>query len=217
VGGGRFRGDGRDASLATDKTATSRTWVNFTYDAQKQQLTNQRIGADKTVFYGNYPFALPPIPRMEEVPNPHINYTSVTTTKNSLGNDIGSFGFHYWAKDPITPGLFTPSLDVHSQISISENLQEGLLFVSAIFTGDRFPSNEAFIEDQSGGRLFLGARKEQGGVKDLFGDNKHLLFNELLQIKFDDKGNFQGVYDRKNDSYISPDAWNKQVQSSWDK
>lgn len=47
-----------------------------------------------------------------------------------------------------------------------------MLFVNASFTGDKFPSNEAFIHDQSGYKLFLGARKDEGGVGDLFGGNK---------------------------------------------
>jgi hypothetical protein len=54
-----------------------------------------------------------------------------------------------------------------------------------------------------------------GGVGDLFGDNNKPLYKVDMQIKFDDDGNFQGVYDKKNDTYISPDAWNKQVQQSF--
>lgn len=219
VAGGTFRGDGREPSLSTDRSvATSRTWINFTFDPQKQALLNKRMGADETIV-----FAPPELgigdryPVYGETPNPNVSYTGVTTTKNSFGNNIGSFGFSYSAKDPVTPGLFTPELDVHSDFSITENLETGTLFVSATFTGDVFPSTEAFISDQSGVKLFLGARKETGGVRDLFGDNKKFLFTVDMQIKFDDDGNFQGVYDQKDDTYVSPDAWNKQVQQTWDK
>ena len=40
----------------------------------------------------------------------------------------------------------------------------GILFVNATLTGDEYPSTEAFIQDQSGNRLFLGAAKEEGGL-----------------------------------------------------
>ena len=63
----------------------------------------------------------------------------------------------------------------------------------------------------------MGAKKEEGQEGDLFGENNLPLFKVDMQIKFDDKGNFSGVYDEQNDTYISPDAWNKQVQSGWDK
>ncbi|MCU0342076.1 MAG: hypothetical protein MUE30_19565 [Spirosomaceae bacterium] len=72
---------------------------------------------------------------------------------------------------------------------------------------------EAFISDQSGAKLFLGARKETGGVGDLFGDNKKFLFTVDMQIKFDKKGNFTGV--QQGDKLIKPADWNKQVESQF--
>ena len=60
--------------------------------------------------------------------------------------------------------------------------------------GDKFPSTEGFIVDQSGkGKLFLGAIKEEGGIGNLFGDNKEDLFDINMTILFDKKGNFIGV------------------------
>lgn len=190
----------------------------FTFDPQKQSLTSKRKGADETII-----FAPPELgmgdryPIYGETPKINVSYTPVTTTKNSLGNDIGSFGFSYSAKDPVTPGLFTPELDIHSNFSITENLKTGILYVNATFTGDVFPSTEAFITDQSGAKLFLGARKETGGIGDLYGDNKESLFKVNMQIKFDAKGNFKGVYDPATDKVISPEAWNKRIQANWDK
>jgi hypothetical protein len=217
VAGGSFRGDGRGPSLSTDKTvATSRSWINFTFDPQKQQLTNKRKGADETIV-----FAPPELgmgdryPIYGETPKTNVSYSGVTTTKNSVGNDIGSFGFSYSAKDPVTPGLFTPSLDVHANFSITENLKTNTLFVNATFTGDVFPSTEAFISDQSGAKLFLGARKETGGVGDLFGDNKKFLFTVDMQVKFDNKGNFTGV--QQGEKLINVADWNKQVESQFEK
>ena len=77
-------------------------------------------------------------------------------------------------------------------------------------SGDVFPSTEAFISDQSGAKLFLGARKETGGVGDLFGDNKKPLFTVDMQIKFDGKGNFTGV--QQGDKLINVADWNKHIK-----
>jgi RHS repeat-associated protein len=220
VAGGKFRGDGRGPSTGNSNfpNNTSRVWINFTFDPQKQQLNNRTIGSDWTVFYGaTVPGPMAPIyiPPTKERPVPHVNYTEVSTEKNSLGNDIGSFGFHYWAKDPVTPSFATPNLDVHSNFSITENLKTGTLYVNATFTGDVFPSTEAFISDQSGTKLFLGARKETGGVGDLFEDNKKSLFTVDMQIKFNDKGNFTGV--QQGDKLINVADWNKQVEKQFEK
>ncbi len=217
VAGGIFRGDGRGPSLSTDRSiATSRSFVSFTFDPQKQKIVNTVAGADPTIVFPPPELGLGyRFPIYSQIPEPKASFTGVSTEKNVFGNDIGSFGFSYSAKDPVTPGLFTPSLDVHSNFTITENLETGTLFINASFTGDVFPSTEAFISDQSGAKLFLGARKETGGVIDLFGDNKKSLFNVNMQIKFNDQGNFTGV--QEGDTLISPEDWNKQIQSTWDK
>jgi RHS repeat-associated protein len=216
VGGGYFRGDGRGPSLSTDRTvATSRTFVNFIFDPQKQKIVNPTVDADPTVVYVPELGMGDLYPIYSEDPKPKASFSPVTTTKNSLGNNIGSFGFNYSAKDPVTPSLFTPELDVQSNFSITENLETGTLFVNATFTGDVFPSTEAFITDQSGAKLFLGARKETGGVSDLFGNNQKFLFTVDMQIKFDKKGNFTGVH--QGDKLINVADWNKQVESKFEK
>ncbi|MBS0028865.1 RHS repeat domain-containing protein [Chitinophaga sp. 22321] len=182
VAGGLFRGDGRGPSVSTDRTTTtSRTFVNFTYDPQKQALTNKSVGADNTIMYAPPEVGMgDKYPLESKTPEPKVTFTGVSTEKNSLGNDIGSFGFSYTAKDPVTPELAKPSLDVHSNFSMTENLKTGTLSVNATFTGDVFPSTEAFISDQSGAKLFLGARRETGGVGDLFGDTKKSLYLQLI-------------------------------------
>jgi len=110
----------------------------------------------------------------------------------------------------------TPALDVHAGLSFTEDMENGILNVTGSFTGDKFPSTEAFITDQSGKtKLFLGAKMEKGGVADLYGDNKKPLFNVNMQIKFDSKGNFTGV--QQGDKTYSVDDWNKKVQEDFNK
>ena len=132
-------------------------------------------------------------------------------------NRSQSVSFHYWGKDPVTPGFATPELDVHGTIAITESITKygnGSLFINGTFTGDKFPSTEAFIVDQSGKtKLFLGAKLEQGGVSDLYGDNKQDLFKVDIQVKFDRKGNFTAVI--QDGKTYTVDEWNKRVQAQF--
>ena len=80
----------------------------------------------------------------------------VTDRKRSDGSV--SFDFRHSGKDPITSEPLIPSLNLHSSLSFAENLKNGTLTITGSFTGDKFPSTEAFITDQSGQtQLFLGS------------------------------------------------------------
>ncbi|MBK1442505.1 hypothetical protein JHJ32_21075 [Parapedobacter sp. ISTM3] len=121
--------------------------------------------------------------------------------------------FKHSAKDPVTPSIVTPDLDVQASLSITENLEAGFINVNGNFTGDAFPSTEAFITDQSGTRLLLGAHKERGGLGSLFFENKRSTFNVNMRINIDGKGNFTGVvYDGKS---YTLEAWDKYIQSNF--
>jgi hypothetical protein len=140
----------------------------------------------------------------EGTPNASIN--NVKSSENTT-----SFDFSHSGKDPITPGFATPALDVHSSLSITENTEIGILSIKGSFTGDIFPSTEAFVVDQSGeGKVFLGAKQEEGGLLDLYWDNKEPLFSVNIQIQFDGKGNFTGV--QQGDRKYTVEEWNKYVQ-----
>jgi hypothetical protein len=111
---------------------------------------------------------------------------------------------------------YLPNLDVHGDFSIKEDLDIGILSINAGFVGDVFPSTEAFIVDQSGKtKVFLGARKETGGIGDLYGDNKKSLFKVNMNILFDKDGNFTGV--RQDDKDYTVDEWNQKIKDEWDK
>ncbi len=206
VGLGRFRGDGRGASFS----GTSRVYSSFTVNPSAGTLTNRSTDSDPTVFYGTPPFALPPIPRLEEDPNPEMSAFITGSSENTL-----SMSFSHEAKDPITPGFATPDLDLNASLSFSEDLDNGILSVSGSFTGDNFPSAEAFITDQSGTNLFLGASMETGGVHSLFGENNNSKFNVNMQILFDSNGKFTGV--KLGETTYSVQDWNQQVQDSFNK
>src|SRR5690606_25146211 len=127
------------------------------------------------------------------------------TYKNAV-----SFDFEHSAKDPITPGFVTPDLDVQASLLMIED-PSGMLSITGQFTGDAFPSTEAFIEDQGGNRLLIGAHKERGGLLNLFGNNRRSTFNVNMMIEFDKNGIFTRIHE--GDKTYTPQQWEKEVQS----
>lgn len=207
VGAGTYRGDGRGPSTSTNpREASSRIRLNFTLDYDKRRITDYAIKSDPTVFYG-----------IPGVVNPIVKEGSPSVEFGELIIHQGTqtVNFHYSGNDPI-PGYVTPDVDVHGSLTVSETINRdgaGRLNISGSLSGDQFPSSEAFVADQSGNKVFLGARHEEGGVSDLAGDNKKSLFSVDLSIKFDRKGNFTAVIHNGRTYTIS--QWNKKVQNEF--
>lgn len=204
AGGGLFYADNRGPSFK----GTSRVYSSFTVDPTNRKVTQPISRSNETIFYGGM-FGSTYIPLTVKEGKPHgIN------ENRSFSNSTASFDFSHSGKDPITPGLVTPSLDVHAGLTFSENLEKGTMSITGSFTGDQFPSTEAFITDQSGKTsLFLGAQMEKGGVLNLYGDNKQPLFNVNMQVNFDKNGNFTGVSQGR--ATFSVEAWNKKMMENF--
>ncbi len=210
--GGTFRGDGRGPSTQSSKQgAWSRVSSSFTVDPARGTSTAPVSTSDLTIFYG-IPSAsptVPSIPPMAERPDPSSSISNVDASDSSISLD-----FKHSAKDPITPSLFTPDLDVQASLNLTEDLDNGILNVTGTFSGDAFPSTEAFITDQSGKtNLLLGAHKEQGGLGNLFGENTRPTFSVNMQVNIDNKGNFTGV--TQGDKTYTVKEWNTHVQSTF--
>jgi RHS repeat-associated protein len=215
VGGGLYRGDGRGPSLETDPNkASSRIRLNFTFDYDRGRITNRQIKSDPTVFYG-FP-GIPGFPGTRVGPiakegSPQVEFSAVLGLGSSKGVSL-----HYWGNDPI-PGYVTPEVDVYANISISESITKfgnGTLSIAGTFSGDQYPSTEAFVVDQSGKtKVFLGAKFEDGGLKDTYGDNRTPLFKVDFRIKFDRKGNFIAVI--QDGRTFTIEEWNKRVRAQF--
>jgi RHS repeat-associated protein len=207
TGGGLFRADGRGASTASYPQATSRARSTFTVDPSMGTISKPDGKSDPTVFFGIPGHLLPKVEAAKTTP-------SIANKKVSEGSV--SFDFSHDAKDPITPQSVTPALDVHASLTFNEDLKKGTLTITGSFAGDKFPSTEAFISDQSGDtKLFLGAKKEEGGILDLYGDNKKSLFSVNMSVSFDGKGNFTGV--KQGDKTYTVAEWNKKVKEEFNK
>ena len=212
AGLGYFRGDGRGPSLVTDdENVTSRVRSKFIVDPAKGSISDFFVDSDESMFYG----ALLPSPFgiIRISPTFKEGTPKATISNKSFSKGSASFDFHHFGKDPITPGFLTPPLNLHSSLSVQEDLKKGILSISGSFTGDIFPSAEAFVVDQGGTKVFLGAKMEFGNELDLYGDNKKPLFDVNLQIRFDDSGNFTEVLYGGMGYTISD--WNNYVQNNF--
>ena len=206
--GKHFRGDNRNPSTADvgpNLSSSSRTKFNFIYDGNKSQYKRFNISADPTIKYDSEGKIV-----AQKTPEP-----SYKILNNYASNDSknGHLEFSYEAKDPLTPAIGTPSLDVWASFDMKETGDN--LSINASFMGDNFPSTEAFIQDQSGTRLFLGASKEKGNILTLYGEADVNIFQVNMNVKFDKKGNFMGV--RQGDQLIPVSLWNKQIQEKFKK
>lgn len=209
--GGLFRGDGRGPSTSANPIiSSSRVRSTFTVDPTKGTITKPDAKSDPTVFYGA---GMPGMPGYLP-PKVDVGKPTASITNQKISKDDISLDFSHSGKDPITPQAVTPALDVHASLNFKEDDKKGTLTISGSFTGDQFPSTEAFITDQSGKtQLFLGAQKEDGGVMDLYGDNKESLFSVNIVVTFDAKGNFTGV--KQGDQAYTVAEWNKKVQDQF--
>jgi len=210
--GGFFRGDGRGANVINSSPSnTSRVRSQFVVDPSANSVSQPVTVSDPTVFYPGEVIAgkegrlLPPVSA--------TGTPSGSITNEKFGNGSASFNFSHEGKDPLTPSLITPDLDVNASLSFNEDLANGVLAISGSFTGDSFPSTEAFITDQSGVNLFLGAKREQGGLHSLFGENNNNLINVDMKVLFDKNGNFTGV--KNGDQTFTIKQWNKFVKDEF--
>ena len=219
TGGGRFRGDGRGASTEPSPEATSRVRSTVTVDPQGgpdgYTTSNLKVDSDPTVFYGiGRPGSPGYIPPAVGTSDSKMNLNSGNSTQTSSTKGEANVNWSHSGKDPLTPEGVTPALDAHIDLNLAEDLDAGTLTITGEVTGDSFPSTEAFITDQSGNtNLLLGASMEDGGLLDLFGDNKKSLFKINMTVNIDKNGNFTGV--TQGDKTYSVKEWNSMVQEQF--
>ncbi len=202
---GPVAGDGRGPSLR--ENASSRVNASFTLDYGSGRIIGTNVFSDPSIVVGvtNAPIV--------DRSNPRASFSAV-----SQMGDWKGITMDYAGKFAITPSAMTPDIDVHASVSIKETLTkfgDGVLSVNASIKGDRFPSTEAFVVDQSGkNKVFLGAMFQKGSpFKDLFGDQRNDLIGISFQIKFDKKGNFTAVIFDGNT--FSIDEWNKRIEQGF--
>jgi hypothetical protein len=203
--GRKFDGDNRGPSLSDEVTARGRAAIAYNTGSRSASLNGD--------------------PRANETTR--HNYDGSTSSKtgkvsyNTNQYDRGSkkvIDLVYSTYNPLTPQSATPAVDVNARFVLDYNATKNTLSAGFTVKADGYPSTESFVEDPSGARLFLGARKEEGSpATRLNGGAEELRFTGNVTIGLDDKSNFKNVTtgSGKNRATMSVEQWNKQVQENF--
>lgn len=203
--GGGFMGDNR--GFSNNPSSSARIAQQFTFDPSTGQSSNRGFANNFSMHAEGFVASKGLWGIGKETPSEaHFDVSG--------GNGSYDISTGYEGANPLTPGLLTPMIDVHSNFSVTENLDKGILSISASITGDNFPNAEAFVVDQSGkNSVFIGVSSLSGSVLiSLWGDNYRDMINADFNIGIDDKGNFTGV--TVGDQSFTIDEWNAQFQST---
>lgn len=206
TGGGGFRGDGRGLSLVTDDmvNASSRVWSKMGIKTSPLGMGEYFAKSDPTVFLSD--------PPLIDVGEPTIEVTDVLINYGQNPAKL-TWDMHHWGKDPLTPQMFTPSLDIFGSFGVTHS--DNQMHIVSAFTGNKFPSLESFIEDPLGTRIFLTpAYQEYGGLGNLVGSHPFPLTASDLILYTGDQGEFLRVQVLLSNGYsdtMSPEYWNSLV------
>jgi RHS repeat-associated protein len=199
--GGDYRGYSTGLSSREGGSVTSRIQQTFTVDPAKGTITGGKPWSD---------------------PSSHP-VLGTKTASDDRGGATATFGCsptihtasisaNMAGANPLTPKGATPDIDVKSSINLTENLDKGILSVSANMKGDAFPSAEMFIGDTKGQQIMLITSGYEGNpLISLPGDNNRPMGAASIDININNKGEFLGVTvgTGKDAKTYSPDAWNK--------
>jgi hypothetical protein len=202
--GGGYHGDNRGYS--TNKAATARINQQVTVDAEAGYVYGHASSSPTHHFIA---------PSIQRTATPKF-YISPFIDKSSFnGYKSLSFSSHVAGGNPLapSPSFITPDIDIFASITIVENREQGVLFLSGRLTGDNFPATEAIITDPSGQKVFLGVGHYVGDpYNSLWGQNAENRITEFgFFIKTDLNGNFLKILYGENEFTL--DEWNKRFEA----
>ncbi|NAW50672.1 hypothetical protein GNY06_04490 [Elizabethkingia argentiflava] len=170
-----YAGDARGPSLSVNSTARGRAIFSYNTDNSKYSVVS--AGASITEREGFFTY---------DKDRAAVNYNI-----NQKGNNLS---IEYSTKNPLTPQLLTPEVNVNANISTYYDKNNSTLSIVYTVMSDGYPSTESFISDSNNIRIFLGVKKEQGTpVSQLPGNADTKAFSGMLIIGLDDKGNFKNI------------------------
>lgn len=208
-----FHGDGRgysnSPSYMNGQGPTARSHQRILFDTDKKEISVY-AWASRTYKENN--------PENTRTAHPSFEFTKPLSIKQDGDSKTFEFGTHTAARNPMSPApqWMTPTIDVFSDFSITENKNAGTLNIKGKLAGDNYPSTEAFITDPSGNSLFIGVGQigknvgvDDGPFTELWGDGENnpvTSFNFTVTI--DKKGNFTGI--QASGTQYTIEEWNKQ-------
>ena len=144
--------------------------------------------------------------------NPNGYVGNIESTINSI-----SFLTGYDGKNPLIWSIFpNPKINVDAKLSIAQ--VGDVLTITGKVNGDDFPNTEAFIEDPSGNRLFLGQDRRAAGQDHsptaLFGPSTEKIMDINMRIQIDPaNGNFLKILNGGGQIQAAPNASPRQLSA----
>jgi RHS repeat-associated protein len=197
--GGWFAGDNRGYSTASN--VSSRLAQSFTVDPSTQSYSGLKTTSSASSH---------PLLGTATATDDKGSISNFAAKTNRDGSNTVSFTSSMSGHNPLVKG--SSDIDVQTKFTMTENLKAGTLNVSAVQTGDAFPSAETFMGDTKGNQLFIGVSPANGGpYTSLPFDNNRLMMSAKFTVTMDGKGAFTGV--KQGDKTYTPGEWNKMNQN----
>ena len=198
--GGGFKGDNRTYSekpcyLNNSKEGvTSRVQQALTVDTDKGYYTDFGTWSDRS----DHPLL------GQDYGIPFGSISNYEVTNSSEGNKVISFSSVIAAANPLLPSA---DIDIKTSIKLTEDKKNNEVSIDINMTGDKFPSAEVIIGDNSGQRLIVGVSPAKGNpYTSLPGNHSRPMMNNSIRIGIDKKGVFQNV--RYGGRVYTIQAWN---------
>ncbi len=146
----------------------------------------------------------------------------VTHIKKSNSIETVEFAFHSFGSNKVSTGGQFVDIDNHINATLTKDVSKGILNIKGSGYGDKFPSVEAFITDNIGNKVILGAaghngpNENMGPFLNLPGDNMRFLFKFNFSINIDKDGNFKSVShtnSKGKTTEYSLESWNKMFKN----
>lgn len=201
-----YRGDNRDFSTSLDVTSRIQQTIVLGAGTGTDRVRSLRPTSDPS-HHDAYPGFMNDV-----AAQPTGGVTAYSSVQNPYGNETEIFRTHFEGHNRLIP--ISIDINVNARFTVSEDLPNGKLYVTARFDGDNFPNTEAFITDKSGRSVFIATETLHGNeLINLIGHNHNTIMRARLIINIDQGGGFTGVTGPDQQIY-SVDAWNDHVRQN---
>jgi RHS repeat-associated protein len=204
--GGGFGGDGANRGYSTtlgkaeigSQGVTSRVQQTFTVDPSAKTSSSLKTWSD--------PSSHPILGSATAKPTGNENASFSSSEKGNTADVTANMA----GANPLVPG--SPDIDVKMKLTLTENIDKGILSVEASMKGDRFPAAEAFIGDTKGQQVFIGVSGYDGNpYTSLPGNNDRPMMYANFDVKINNKGEFVSVV--AGGKTYTVEEWNKTVMA----
>ncbi|MDB4987972.1 MAG: hypothetical protein JWN04_3150 [Myxococcaceae bacterium] len=177
--GGFYRGDNRGPTASSAVTSRVKAWVWF--DPIAGTIGSPESKSDESHFAGMFSFI-----KYNTAGIPNSRISAVKVGSNSIFFRLSASG-----SNPLFPGA--PGIDM--QVSMTANVCNQRLIISADLTGDSFPNVEIILSDEGGEQQLLCTYETDGGADTgplrLFARGKNSMSGLSWSYSLTDAGRFR--------------------------